>query len=107
MKIKKISLLTDHYILAPVLFLILSLIFILIPFLLLYSSLPEKLPLFYSLPWGDFQLVQKDQFLILPAVLLSISLTNLILIWQLHPTQIILKKILSLSIIAISLITLI
>lgn len=56
--------------------------------------LPNKLPLFYSLPWGDSQIGNSQQFFIIPAIIILISLINLSLSWQLHPTQKIFKKIL-------------
>lgn len=56
--------------------------------------LPHKLPLFYSLPWGDSQIANPQQFFILPAAIVLISLINQSLSWQLHPTQSFFKKIL-------------
>jgi len=47
--------------------------------------LPPKLPLFYSLPWGENQLASREQLLIIPAIISLIALTNLALSWQLHP----------------------
>lgn len=78
-----------------------------IAFLFFYSSLPPKLPLFYSLPWGESQLVAKQQFLILPATLLLISLVNALLAHQLHPAHLVLKRILVGSLIFLSVIILI
>lgn len=66
--------------------------------------LPPKLPLFYSLPWGDSQLVSKQQLLILPASIALITLFNLIISWQLHETQSLFKKILQFCSLLISLI---
>lgn len=60
-------------------------------------SLPAKLPLFYSLPWGESQIVNSQQFFIIPATIILISLINLALSWQLHPTQTFFKKILLIS----------
>lgn len=82
----------------------LSLLVIIIPFLLLFSSLPGQLPLFYSLPWGEMQLASKPQLLILPAVILLTSLVNGATIWHLHFSQAVVKRILLSSIIATSLI---
>lgn len=61
------------------------------------GRLPEEIPLFYSLPWGDEQLINNSQFIILPAIVLLACLTNLFISWQLHPSQKILKRILALS----------
>jgi len=68
------------------------------------NFLPPKIPLFYSLPWGDSQLGSKEQLLILPAIIVLITLSNLIISWQLHSSQIFFKKILIFSSVLISLI---
>lgn len=63
--------------------------------ILLFSKfLPQKLPLFYSLPWGDNQLVNHQQFLIIPGSLILITLLNLIISWHLHLAQSFFKKVL-------------
>lgn len=56
--------------------------------------LPKRLPLFYSLPWGEEQLATPQQFFIIPALIICISLINLMLSWQLHESQNFFKKIL-------------
>lgn len=73
--------------------LILSL-FITLAILIFFSKLPPKLPLFYSLSWGDKILVAHEQFLIIPAILILITLVNLAISSQLHPSQYFFKKIL-------------
>jgi len=74
-------------------------------FIVIFASLmPSKMPLFYSLPWGDSQLGSSEQLLILPAIIVLITLFNLILSWQLHPSQIFFKKILNFSSILVSII---
>lgn len=65
--------------------------------LLLQPFLPFKMPLFYSLAWGEQQLATRPQFLIIPALALSITLTNLMLSWHLKNNQILLKNILIFS----------
>ncbi len=55
--------------------------------------LPQQLPLFYSLPWGENQLATPLQFLILPSMAICISLINLLIYWHLHHSQILFKKI--------------
>lgn len=65
---------------------------------------PPKLPLFYSLAWGNEQLANHQQFLIIPASIILITLLNLIISWQLHPSQSFFKKVLLFSPIIISLI---
>lgn len=72
--------------------LILSLIIALSTALL--NFLPPKLPLFYSLPWGEGQLANHQQFLIIPASISAIALLNLIISWQLHPSQSFFKTVL-------------
>lgn len=62
--------------------------------LLLFRFLPTKLPLFYSLSWGDKQLVTHGQFFIIPAIITLIALINLIISWQLHYLQSFFKKVL-------------
>ena len=57
--------------------------------------LPKRLPLFYSLPWGEEQLATPQQFLIIPALIISISLINLMFSWQLHESQNFFKKVLA------------
>lgn len=59
------------------------------------TRLPAQLPLFYSLPWGEQQLASPAQFAILPAMVVLINLINLVISWHLHPSQVILKRILS------------
>ena len=68
---------------------------ILLFWLSIYFLLPTQIPLFYSLPWGEPQLANKIQYLILPAVLFISILTNLIISWQIHPSQIFIKKVLA------------
>ncbi|MBI2017582.1 hypothetical protein HYS92_00880 [Candidatus Daviesbacteria bacterium] len=71
---------------------------------IIFRILPEKLPLFYSLAWGEIQLASHEQFFILPASIILVTLINLFLSWQLHPSQIFLKKILLASSVIISII---
>lgn len=76
-------------------------------FLFNYLNLPTQIPLFFSLPWGDAQLSQKNQFILLPSIILLSLLVNLILSWHLHVSQIQIKRILSVSTVAISFLILI
>ena len=84
---KKINLLFS---LTPLLLSLLLAVFILVS----KNFLPPKLPLFYSLAWGEEQLVNSEQLLIIPATITLITLFNLIASWQLHPQQVFFKKIL-------------
>ncbi len=63
--------------------------------LLIKQFLPTRLPLFYSLPWGESQLATTDQLFVVPAIIIAISLVNLTVFWQLHPSQILFKNILT------------
>ncbi|MBI3103604.1 hypothetical protein HYZ05_01560 [Candidatus Daviesbacteria bacterium] len=65
--------------------------------LIFFRFLPEKLPLFYSLPWGEAQLAHHRQFLILPVSIILICTFNFILSQQLHHSQSFFKKVLILS----------
>lgn len=77
---------------------------IILAILIILRFLPERLPLFYSLAWGDGQLATHQQFLIIPASISAIALLNLVISWQLHHQQSFLKKVLLLSSIVVSLI---
>lgn len=79
--------------------------FLITLFVLIFSNfLPAKVPLFYSLPWGDNQLASKEQLLILPATIVLIALFNLVISWQLHLSQIFFKKALNISSVTVSII---
>lgn len=65
--------------------------------LLIFEFLPSRLPLFYSLRWGEEQLVSHQQFYIIPASIILIALLNLMIIWKLPPSLSFLKKILVFS----------
>lgn len=81
-----------------------SALFISAVLLIFSSQLPSKLPLFYSLPWGEKQLVNQFGFFILPIILIVFSLINFTLALQLHSLQIILKRMLILTSLAIDII---
>lgn len=80
-------------------FLALSIVSLILVLLILFlpKFLPERLPLFYSLPWGEGQLAEKVQFLIIPTLSLSIALLNLLISHQLHFQQILLKQVLQVA----------
>lgn len=69
--------------------------------------LPHKLPLFYSLSWGENQVASSQQFFIIPAIIVLISLVNLSIYAQLHSTQIFFKRILQIASLISSIILLI
>lgn len=68
------------------------------------NFLPEKLPLFYSLAWGEKQLATHQQFMAIPSSIGLIALVNLIISWQLHHSQSFFQKALLVSSIIVSLI---
>jgi len=76
--------------------LILSLV-ITLAIIIVLKSLPLRLPLFYSLPWGNGQLATHQQFIIIPASIILITTLNLVISWQLHPSQVFFKRVLLLS----------
>ena len=41
-----------------------------------YRLLPEKIPLFYTRPWGEEQLAQKQLFFLVSGLMLIFSLSN-------------------------------
>ncbi len=97
MKIKKIinQIKTgDKYLTIPIGFTAFSVLTIALLFLLIFNSLPQNVPLFYSLPWGSGQLASKQQLLILPAVMVLVALINFVIYSQLHVSQFILKRML-------------
>jgi len=74
-------------------------------FITIYARfLPPKLPLFYSLPWGEKQLAGSLQLLIIPAAISLVTLSNLIISWQLHSSQSFFKNILLFSSLLVSLV---
>lgn len=84
-----------------------SAILILVLLFINLGGLPPQLPLFYSLPWGQDQLATLAQFVILPAIIILVSLVNLFITWQLHTSQLVLKRILYTSSITTALLILI
>lgn len=84
---------SDPYIFFSLLLVSISII---LTFLIILTGqlLPNRLPLFYSLPWGQSQLVNKNQLLIIPAAISLISLVNFIILSHLHQSQDFFKKIL-------------
>lgn len=87
----------DRYVVVTTIISILAILLISLSFFIVYAILPERLPLFYSKPWGEDQLVSKEGFMILPLIILIISSVNLMIFSQLHPTQKILKRVLLLN----------
>lgn len=75
---------------------LISLILIL-TILLIFEFLPSQLPLFYSLSWGEPQLVTHQQFYIIPASILLIAFINLLILLKLNSSFEFFKKILVFS----------
>lgn len=87
----------------------LSLVFALIILIILgvnFKNLPPKLPLFYSLPWGENRLISSSQFIILPILIVLVTLINLTTSWHLHSSQLLIKRILAASSLVVSLLIL-
>lgn len=93
---------SDKFITIPLLLSLFSVLFILGNFFVLYNYLPPKVPLFYSLPWGQDELVNKQQFLLLPAILAGLTFINTLITSQIHPIQTVLKRLLMLSLLLIN-----
>lgn len=55
--------------------------------LLPFRFLPSKLPLFYSLSWGEGQLATQREFFIIPGVIILVTLLNFAISSQLHHSQ--------------------
>lgn len=62
-------------------------------YLLNFDQLPSLIPFFFSLPWGETQLANKNQFFILPSLIVLTALVNLTLTWHLHASQLTMKRI--------------
>lgn len=77
-------------------FSLLGVIITLTSFALTYEKLPAEIPLFYSLPWGEGQLVPIFEIIILPSLTIVITLSNLLVSWHLHESQFLLKRMISL-----------
>lgn len=86
---------------------LLSIILNIIFFIINYVNLPPRVPLFYSLPWGDNWLVALPQFLILASIALLFLVLNFFMIWYLHSSQLIIKRLIAVSTAFISLLFLI
>lgn len=74
---------------------------------ILLEVLPAKLPLFYSLPWGENQLATQQQIFLIPAVIVLVALINIMISLQLHQSQSFFKNILTGSSIVSSIILLV
>lgn len=70
------------------------------------KNLPNRIPIYYSLSWGDEQLASSSQFIILPLVIILTAMINLIISWHLHSSQVLLKKIIYSSTLLISILIL-
>ncbi len=92
---------TDRFYTVPLIFSAGVFFLLHLIYFLFINLLPSKLPLYYSLPWGENQLVYKHQFLILPLVVLLVSVLNTTLAWRLNKDQILLRRMLFLTVAAI------
>ena len=92
----------DKYILVPILLSLSTSLAIIGLILFNYQRLPSRLPLLYSLPWGESQLVSKQQFILLPLMIVVLTLTNASIFWQLHNSQVVLKRTLGLNLVLVN-----
>jgi uncharacterized membrane protein len=97
----------DKYLYLPVLSSVITSVIILAIFFFYYAQLPARLPLYYSLSWGEAQMVSKLQFILLPISSIVIAVINLTVAYQLHSSQYILKRTLSLNLLLVNLLLLI
>lgn len=92
---------------VSLLFTITSAVFTSVFLLLVINKLPSRLPLFYSLPWGEQQLIPAQQLFLLPILMILVLVLNFSISSQLHNSQIILKRMLVLNTVVINAILLI
>lgn len=87
----------------------LSVVIITISFVVILAKrveLPSQIPLFYSNPWGEPQLAANTQLFVLPLICTLSLLANILAGWYLHDSQIVLRRILSLSCLVVCLLIL-
>lgn len=97
----------DKYILISIIFSLSTCLIIVALFTYYYRLLPPQIPLFYSLAWGQSELADKQQFLLLPIIAVLITLTNVFVSSQIHSSHAVIKKILTGSLFLINLIILV
>lgn len=103
-KLTKRILTADKLTLLPIILSVLTTFLVSVALIYFYPKLPPLLPLFYSLPWGEDQLVPKQQFFLLPLLISLITILNFTLAFYLHQIHLILKRLLMLNLILICLI---
>ncbi len=59
-----------------------------------WQNLPPRVPLFYSLPWGDQQLAQKPYLFLLPGATLAALVINIVLAILFLDREVLLSQIL-------------
>lgn len=94
----------NKYYLFPVATSLLLSLSIMIFYILNLQNLPQTLPLFYSLTWGETQLVNKLYFLLLPGLILTFTALHLLFSYYLHQSQVVLKRVIMVSLVVINLI---
>lgn len=88
------TLLTNKHLKRFVFFTFLLLGTDLIVLALVWQKLPPELPLFYSRPWGEQQLIRKDWFFILPLSCLIFNIANVRLASLLFKKELLLSQLL-------------
>lgn len=99
------TLLTDRNLkkVIQLIFILLSLDFLI--FGLVWAKIPPQIPLFYSRPWGEEQLINKNSFIILPLSCLIFVLINLRIASTLFRKEVLLSQILVWSSLVVSILT--
>lgn len=87
----------DSFVFWPITTSILFILIVISSWAVFYMSLPRELPIFYSLSWGELQFGHINQFLLFPSLMSLVILTNLIISWHLHYSQILIKRILAIA----------
>lgn len=99
------TLLSDNLLRKAIIFSFLLLSLDLIIIIAVIWKLPPQLPLLYSRPWGEDQLIDRKSFLILPLSCLILIIMNLRLAGVFFKKQVLLSKILVWSSLVICLLT--
>lgn len=95
---------TDKFLTFPLLFSALIIIGLTVGLYILFPELPPQMPLYYSLPWGNSQLVPKLQFFLIPGLIILLTVINFVLAYYLHQVHRILRRLLMVNLALINLI---
>lgn len=93
----KITIRHDIFIFYPILLAILSIVVGGVFIVLMQNKLPDVVPLYYSLPWGEERLAQKAYLYLLPAISLFILLFNFVWMVYFFKRDVVLSRIIACS----------